>query len=240
MHSPPHSSLQHRALRVENWGRTRYRDAVALQRERLAARRDGTIPDTLIFTEHNPVYTIGVRKGAESHLIWDDALCNRMGVEVEKTSRGGDITFHGPGQIVGYPILDLRNQRDLHRYLRELEECLIRALGTLGLAASRNPGKTGIWLGDRKIAAIGVAVKSWITWHGFALNVCTDLGYFQGIVPCGITEGSVTSIKAELSECPSEHDVRDVITSAFKEVFGFDRIVASSTFFSVQRGQKLL
>ena len=208
------------SLRVEDWGRTRYREALERQRTRVLERREGSIPDTLIFTEHELVYTIGVRKGAERHLLWDEQVRKRMGVEVEPTNRGGDITFHGPGQIVGYPIFDLRQTKDLHRYLRDLEESLILAIQPFGLSGTRRNGMTGIWIGTRKIAAIGVAVRSWITWHGFALNLHTDLRYFQGIVPCGITEGSVTSLANELGDStPEPEEMKQQLAQAFRTVF---------------------
>jgi lipoyl(octanoyl) transferase len=185
---------------VVDWGRTSYADALRRQEEQVAARRAGTVPDMLVFTEHEPVFTLGVRRGAERNLLWDEAELARRGIEVVATGRGGDITYHGPGQIVGYPIVNLASRRDLHAWLRLLEELMIAGIAPFGLAAGRNPGKTGIWIGSRKIAAIGVAVKQWTTFHGFALNVNTDLAPFTGIVPCGIapTDGTVTSMALEL------------------------------------------
>ena len=173
-----------------DWGRTGYADAWQRQEELVARRNVGGVGDTLVFTEHDPVYTLGVRKGAEQHMIWDEAELAKRGIAVFKSNRGGDITYHGPGQIVGYPIINLAARKDLHAYLRLLEQILINAVGTFGLAAARRDGKTGIWLGPRKIAAIGVAVKKWTTYHGFALNVDADLAPFSGIVPCGITDGT--------------------------------------------------
>lgn len=208
-------------LRVEDWGLTGYAEATDRQRALLGSRVQGDCADTLVFTEHKPVFTIGARTGAANHLLWDEATLNEMGVEVYKTSRGGDITCHCPGQLVGYPIISLQQTRDLHRYLRDLEQVLINAVGCIGLAASRRPGKTGIWLGTRKIAAIGVAVKSWVTWHGFALNVDPDLRYFNGIVPCGIVDGTVTSMKEELGFTPEMDEVKRLISAQFAEVFGF-------------------
>lgn len=187
-------------LAVVDWGRTAYADALRRQEEQVAARRAGTVPDTLVFTEHDPVFTLGVRRGAERHLLWNEAELARHGIAVHPTNRGGDITFHGPGQVVGYPIVSLAARRDLHAWLRLLEDVMIAGVAPFGLTAGRNPGKTGIWIGSRKIAAIGVAVKQWTTFHGFALNVNTDLAPFTGIVPCGITpaEGTVTSMALEL------------------------------------------
>jgi lipoyl(octanoyl) transferase len=204
------------ALTTLDWGRTGYADAWQRQEEMVARRNVGEIGDTLIFTEHDPVYTLGVRKGAEAHLIWDEAELARRGITVAKTNRGGDITYHGPGQIVGYPIINLAARKDLHAYLRLLEQVMINTVGTFGLAAARRDGKTGIWLGTRKIAAIGVAVKKWTTYHGFALNVNADLAPFGGIVPCGITDGTVTSIAAELGTAPSPEEVKRVLALEFQ------------------------
>jgi len=203
-----------------DWGRTAYQAAWDRQLELVRQRRAGDIPDTLILTEHNPVYTIGVRPGAANHLVWNKSVLAEEGIEVVKTNRGGDITYHGPGQIVGYPIINLDRRRDLHGYLRDLEEVLIRTVAQLGLTAQRREGKTGIWIEDRKIAAIGVAVKSWITYHGFALNVCPDLRHFQGIVPCGITDGTVTSLASEVPQPPLPGTVKSRLVLEFWRVFG--------------------
>lgn len=200
-----------------DWGRTRYAMAWRAQDELVAQRIAGTIGDTLVFTEHDPVYTIGLRSSAAQNLVWSESQLAREGIEVMKTNRGGDITYHGPGQIVGYPIVSLVARKDLHAYLRFLEQVLINAVGMLGLAAARRPGKTGIWLGDRKIAAIGVAVKRWVAYHGFALNVNANLAHFGGIVPCGIaaTDGTVTSMQAELATSLDLAEVKAVLASEF-------------------------
>lgn len=204
-----------------DWGHTRYREALERQKVRVAQRKAGSVPDTLIFTEHAPVYTVGVRPGAKTHLVWKPEQLQIAGIEVVETNRGGDITYHGPGQIVGYPIIDWQQQRDLHRYLRNLEDVLIQSVARYGLEAGRREGKTGIWIEDRKLAAIGVAVKSWITYHGFALNVCPDLSHFSGIVPCGITDGTVTSLQQELGEdCPDLESVKSTLSLEFWKVFG--------------------
>lgn len=181
-----------------DWGRTRYGDAWMRQETLLAQRQAGEIGDTLVFTEHEAVYTLGVRKDSVQHLLWQEAELATRGIELVQSNRGGDITYHGPGQIVGYPIVSLAARKDLHAYLRFVEQVVINTVGTFGLAAGRREGKTGIWLGPRKIAAIGIAVKKWTTYHGFALNVNADLTPFSGIVPCGITDGTVTSLQAEL------------------------------------------
>ena len=208
---PPPASPAH----TLDWGRTGYADAWQRQEEFVARRNAGEIGDTLVFTEHEPVFTLGVRSGAERHMIWDEAELARRGVAVVTTNRGGDITYHGPGQLVGYPIISLTPRQDLHAYLRFLEQVLINTVGTFGLAADRRTGKTGIWLGPRKIAAIGIAVKKWTTFHGFALNVNADLTPFSGIVPCGITDGTVTSMQIEQGRELDLAEVKRVLAGEF-------------------------
>jgi lipoate-protein ligase B len=208
------------ASRTVDWGRTEYGEALQRQLMLVDKRKAGDAPDTLVFTEHEPVYTIGARKGAATHLVWTEDQLRAAGIAVVETNRGGDITYHGPGQIVGYPVIDLRRRgRDLHAYLRDLEEVLIRSVAAFGLAAGRREGKTGLWIEDRKIAAIGVAVKSWITYHGFALNLDPDLTHFTGIVPCGITDGSVTSIARECGQPPLAGQVKSRLALEFWKLF---------------------
>lgn len=185
-------------MNFENWGLTEYEEGFARQQETLTKRIEGSIEDTLAFTEHWPVFTLGARQGAHEHFLGDLA---QSPIPVIKTNRGGDITYHGPGQIVGYLFIDLRQlDKDLHRLLRNIEELLIRTVGYFGLAAHRRAGKTGIWLGEKKIAAIGVAARQWVSYHGFSLNVNLDLQPFGQIIPCGISnaEGSVSSLQKEL------------------------------------------
>ena len=201
--------------RTLDWGLTAYEAAWKRQEELVAQRNAGEVADTLILTEHEPVYTLGVRKDSEQHMLWDAPELQRRGITVTQTNRGGDITYHGPGQIVGYPIVNLTARKDLHAYLRLLEQVLINTVGTFGLAADRRAGKTGIWLGTRKIAAIGVAVKKWTTYHGFALNVNADLAPFSGIVPCGITDGTVTSMQLELGHPVDLAEVKAVLAAEF-------------------------
>lgn len=204
-------------VRTLDWGRTAYADAFARQKVLVAQRKAGTVGDHLIFTEHAPVFTVGVRPGAQTHLLADPEILAREGITVEKTNRGGDITYHGPGQIVGYPIISLRPHRDLHAYLRAIEDVLIATLATYGLQTGRREGKTGVWIGERKLAAIGVAVSSWVTYHGFAVNVDPDLRHFDYIVPCGITDGSVTSLALELGHAPDLAEVKARLAENFRQ-----------------------
>ena len=185
-------------LRAAWLGRVEYDRAVALQEALLLARQADRIPDTLLLLEHPPVVTLG-RATQAHHLLAGEAELARRGIALRPAARGGDVTFHGPGQLVGYPIVDLTPRgRDVHRYLRDLESGLIAALARFGLAAGRVPGLTGIWVGNEKIAAIGIGVRRWVAWHGFALNVSVDLAYFQLIVPCGIGDRGVTSLARAL------------------------------------------
>ena len=209
-------------LSVLDLGRRRYGEVLDLQRElvrqRLAGERQ---EDVLILVEHEPVVTLGRGTRATSLPIATAELPSR-GVEVFEVERGGDVTFHGPGQLVGYPILHLsRHREDLHWYLRQLEAVLIAALADLGIAAERNPGYTGVWTGGRKVASIGVHVKQWVTLHGFALNVTTALDWFDLIVPCGIPGVRMTSVAVEVPglERPWER-TRDAVTARFAEAFG--------------------
>lgn len=209
------------APEIIDWGKTQYAEALERQLLRVQNRMDDACGDCLIFTEHPPVYTIGSRRDAAQHVLLGPAELAAAGIELEKTNRGGDVTYHGPGQIVGYPVLSLRESRDLHAYLRRLEEVLIRSLAEFALQAERREGKTGIWLEDRKVAAMGVAVRQWICYHGFALNVNVNLDHFSGIVPCGIqsSEGKVTSMAAELGKQVDEAAVKAVIAIEFSREF---------------------
>jgi lipoate-protein ligase B len=181
-----------RTLQVIEAGRIPYREALAWQRALAQARIAGRLEhDVLLLLEHPAVVTLG-RTARPAHVLRPD------GVEVVEVERGGDVTFHGPGQLVGYPILDLGgHRRDLHWYLRALEQALIAALAELGIPGGRSPGYTGVWVRGRKIASIGVHVRQWVTWHGFALNVTTDLAAFERIVPCGIPGVVMTSLERE-------------------------------------------
>ncbi len=207
-------------ISVHDWGRTLYEDALDRQKAFVDQRINGLIGNTLVFTEHEPVYTVGRRKNADQHLIWDSSRMNAEGINFIRTNRGGDITYHGPGQIVGYSIISLAEKRDLHAYLRNLEEVVIRTLATFGINAKRRPGKTGIWLDTRKICAIGIALKKWVTYHGFALNLNPNLNHFAGIIPCGITQGSVTSLYKELDRTTEPEIVKRRLVVEFENIFG--------------------
>jgi lipoyl(octanoyl) transferase len=210
-----------RGLEVRRLGRVPYADALALQRSLVEERRAGTIGDTLLFVEHPHVLTLGVRgDGGRGHiLVTDEALASR-GIEIHETGRGGDITYHGPGQIVGYPIIDLNpGRRDVHRYVRDLETVLIRTAADYGITAGHIEGLTGVWVGDEKLAAIGVRIARWITSHGFALNVATDLDYFGLIVPCGIADRGVTSLERLLGRPVDPAEVQGRIIEHFCNMF---------------------
>ncbi|HXY29170.1 MAG TPA: lipoyl(octanoyl) transferase LipB [Gemmatimonadaceae bacterium] len=212
-----------RELWTVDLGHLSYADALALQRAAAAARIAGRLPqDTLLLVEHPPVVTLGRTAKAGNVTVSDAALAER-GVERFDVERGGDVTFHGPGQLVGYPIVDLRRHRlDLHWYLRQIEEALIRSLAVLGVVARRDVGRTGVWVGGRKIASIGVHARDWVTWHGFALNVTTDLSYFDLIVPCGLDGVTMTSVAAEGGRADAAAG-RSEVARSVAEVFDLDQ-----------------
>ena len=208
-----------------------YAEALELQRHVARERITGALPqDVLLLVEHPPVVTLG-RASKEKNLIASPAFLESKGVELFEVERGGDVTFHGLGQLVGYPIIDLkRHRQDLHWYLRKIEEALINALADYDIPAERNPTFTGVWTRGKKIASIGVHVRDWVTWHGFALNVSTDLSYFDLIVPCGISGVVMTSIARELGlENVSAQDVRDRVSAKFAEAFDLTVVVTSHT-----------
>ena len=216
------------SLLVANLGLLPYLEALELQRAVARARIGGEIAeDVLLLVEHPPVVTLG-RTAKRGHLVASAELLAKRGVELHEVERGGDVTYHGPGQLVGYPIVDLkRHRQDLHWYLRQVEEALIRGLAALGVRAGRSAGNTGVWTGDgaaesfvprRKIVSIGVHARDWVTWHGFALNVTTELSAFDLIVPCGIAGVEMTSIARE-EGVVSPADVEREVAAAFGEVF---------------------
>ncbi len=225
--SAPQSGQAGAKVRVEWLGRMEYRVAWELQRERAAQRLTGEIPDTLLLLEHPPTLTLG-RAADRSHILAAAERLEREGVAVVESDRGGDVTYHGPGQLVGYPIFNLReapHQPDLHRYVRNIEETMIRTVAAFGIAAGRFPGYPGVWTGldtphPTKIAALGIRLSRWITHHGFALNVQTDLSHFDLIVPCGIHDYGVTSLTRLLGRTVPLAEVLPVVIEAFTEVFG--------------------
>jgi lipoyl(octanoyl) transferase len=216
-------------LLVERLGLLPYAEALELQRRVARARIAGEVTeDVLLLVEHPPVITLG-RSAKAGHLLASPEVLSARGVELFEVERGGDVTFHGPGQLVGYPIVDLkRHRRDLHWYLRQVEQALIDALAVLGLPAERNPGLTGVWTSGRKIASIGVHARDWVTWHGFALNVTTDLRYFDLMVPCGIQAVTMTSAERELPEATvTVGGVAEVVAAAFASVFALEAVPSS-------------
>ncbi len=213
-------------MEVIDLGSMRYAEAFALQQRLVAARQRGEGVDTLLFVEHPHVVTIG-RNGKEQHLLASHEVLERSGIEYFDTDRGGDVTYHGPGQLVGYPILDLREwKRDVHAFFHGIEQCLIDALAVLGVAAQRIPerGYEGVWVTGEKIAAIGIHISRWITSHGFALNVETDLSYFKYIVPCGLTK-PVCSLRS--LGCNAQRDeVMGAIATSLANVFDYEPVMA--------------
>jgi len=214
-----------RSVEIRRLGLVPYGEALAVQRALVEERRAGRVGDLLLLVQHPHVLTLGVRgDGGRGHILATDEALAARGIEVFETGRGGDITYHGPGQLVGYPIIDLKPDRqDVHRYVRDLEEVLIRTAGDYGIEAERVPGLTGVWVGREKLAAIGVRIARWVTSHGFALNVSTDLDQFNLIVPCGIADRGVTSLERLLGRRVDVDEVASRIAARFGEVF--DRLV---------------
>lgn len=207
-------------------GRVPYGDAARLQESLVVSRRRNECPDTLLLLEHPPVVTLG-RRGDRGHVLLDRDQLARRGFEFYETGRGGDATYHGPGQLVGYPVVRLPpERRDAHRYLRDLELALIRTAESYGLAAHRQEGMTGVWVGDEKLAAIGVRLNAgWITSHGFALNVSTDLAQFETIVPCGIADRGVTSLARLNGGAPELRDVAARVATYVAAALGLRPVV---------------
>ena len=218
-------------LEVRRLGVVPYADALQMQRELVEERRANRIPDLLLLLQHPPVITLGVRgDGGRSHVVATGERLAALGIEVCETGRGGDVTYHGPGQIVGYPILDLRPDRcDVHRYVRDLEEVMIRTCESYGVAAGRIAGLTGTWVRAEKIGAVGVRISRWITSHGFAFNANTDLSFFDLIVPCGLHDHGVTSLRQLLGRAIPTTAVEEVLTDHFGAVFGCDVMRAAAT-----------
>jgi lipoyl(octanoyl) transferase len=214
-----------RVLEVRRLGTMSYPEALAMQRALVEERRADRVPDLLLLLQHPAVITLGVKgDGGRSNVVAPPDRLSELGIAVEETGRGGDVTYHGPGQIVGYPIVDLRPDRqDVHRYVRDLEEVMIRTCADYGLEAGRIAGLTGTWIGAEKIGAIGVRISRWITSHGFAFNVSTRLDHFQLIVPCGIADRGVTSLEKATGRAIPIDEAEDRMIEHFGAVF--DRVV---------------
>ncbi|MGB0061333.1 MAG: lipoyl(octanoyl) transferase LipB [Candidatus Binatus sp.] len=209
-----------RRITVAELGVVDYDDAIAMQTAMLGARIEGRVGDTLLMMEHPHVFTLG--RGADERFI----VGNRERVPVRRVSRGGEVTYHGPGQLIGYPILKLEGrERDVTKYLRSLEAAMIDAIAKFGIEAARREGMTGVWVGARKIASIGVGIRRWTTWHGFALNVSTDLSYFDSIVPCGIEGCRMTSVCELTKRAVTVREFAGVMRESFARVFNFDEII---------------
>ena len=207
-------------LSVLRFPELEYGRAFDLQREFLEERRAGRRPDTLLLLTHPPVVTVG-RGGRAEHVLLSRTELEGRGIALWETDRGGDVTFHGPGQLVGYAIFDLRDHgQDLHRFLRQIEGAILRALASLGIEGGRIPGLTGVWVGERKVCAIGIKVSRWISMHGFALNVTTDLSYFDVIVPCGIANREVTSLAALLGRDVHRDEAERAVIEGFAAEYG--------------------
>ena len=222
-------SSETKDLQVLDLGRTRYHATWDLQKQLVLRRADQTTPDCLLLTEHEPVITLGRGTDYRNLLMSSEELAAR-GVDLHEIERGGDVTFHGPGQAVLYPIIDLRERgRDVRQYLRDLERFVIEALADLGLEASVKDGLTGIWVDNRKVGAIGVAVSRWITYHGVAINVNTDLDYFKLINPCGITQYPVGSVSQLVGREIRLAHFNDLLVHHFAESFGYQPVKVADT-----------
>lgn len=217
---------ERRVLEVRRLGVVPYAESVDHQARLVVERQEGRVPDLLLCGEHPHVVTLGVRaRHSRANVLVSESSLRARGIEMHEAPRGGDVTYHGPGQLVCYPILDLKPDRcDIHQYVRDLEEVLIQAARAWGIEATRADGLTGVWVGDRKLAAIGVRVSRWVTSHGFALNVSTALEYFQVIRPCGIEDRGVTSVAELTGERLSIGEVVDVVAPMFARVFDRDLV----------------
>jgi lipoyl(octanoyl) transferase len=228
--------MTNRLIDVRRLGVVPYEEGLALQRTLVEERQHNRVDDVLLLLEHPHVLTLGVRgDGGRRHILASlDQLAAR-GIDLHETGRGGDITYHGPGQIVGYPILDLKPDRcDVHRYVRDLEEVLMRTAADYGITAQRVPGLTGAWVGGEKLAAIGVRIARWVTSHGFAFNVSTDLDYFNLILPCGLADRGVTSLERLLGRPVARGEVQDRLVTHLCAVFGRVAVGAVAGDFLIQ------
>jgi lipoyl(octanoyl) transferase len=217
-----------RIIEVQRLGVVPYAEGLQIQKRLVEERKAGTIPDQLLLLEHPPVITLGVKvRDDRSNVLASPRALAAEGVELFETGRGGDVTYHGPGQLVGYPVIDLRPDRcDVHRYVRDLEQVMIEAAATFGVTAARVTGLTGAWVGSNKLAAIGVRISRWITSHGFAFNVTTNLSHFNYIVPCGIADKGVTSLGHVLGEPVPMATVEQAVIKAFGRVFDREPVEA--------------
>jgi lipoyl(octanoyl) transferase len=220
--------MENKTLKYCDLGFIDYKEAWDLQQEIHKKRVSGEVDDFLFLLEHPNTYTLG-KTAHKENLIGSEDYLKKNQISVFDIDRGGDITYHGPGQIVGYPIIDLNNWfKDTHKYLRALEEVIIKTCGDYGLNSERNSKHTGVWIGDKKIAAIGIKVSRWVTMHGFAFNVNTDLNLFNGIIPCGIQDKSVTSMKQELNREVSIQEVKEKLLKNFTELFGYTSFISKN------------
>jgi len=226
-----------RPLEVRRLGIVPYADALAMQRALVEERKAGRVPDLLLLLQHPPVITLGVRgDGGRANIVATRDRLAELGIDVFETGRGGDVTYHGPGQIVGYPIIDLKPDRcDVHVYVRDVEEVMIRVCADYGLSAGRIAGLTGTWIGAEKIGAIGIRISRWVTSHGFAFNVSTNLDHFKLIVPCGIADRGVTSLEHALGRTIPVPDVEDALVRHFGDVFDREAVASPQPSGSIAR-----
>ncbi|MDH7604698.1 MAG: lipoyl(octanoyl) transferase LipB [Melioribacter sp.] len=228
-----------RILEYCNLGIIDYKEAWDLQIKVFQERLNNKIEDTLFLLEHNHTYTLG-KVANPNHLLINNRQLKELGIKVYEIDRGGDITYHGPGQIVGYPIIKLSNwKEDTHEYLRSLEEVIINTCSYYGLKADRKLKYTGVWVNDRKIAAIGIKVSRWITMHGFAFNINTDLNYFGGIIPCGIRDYYVTSLQKELNNEIDIEGAKKILLDEFLKVFGYSDVIVREKDFYLLTQEKI-
>ena len=215
---------KNRKLNICDLGFIDYKEAWDMQKQILALRSEKKIDDIFLLLEHPNTYTLG-KVADRSHLVGTEDYLKDNKISVYDIDRGGDITYHGPGQIVGYPLIDLNDWHlDTHKYLRSLEEVIIKTCAHFGLTGTRDPKYTGVWIENRKIAAIGIKVSRWITMHGFAFNVNTDLSLFNGIIPCGIHDKEVTSLNKELNKEFDIQEIKEILFRNFKEVYGYSTV----------------
>ncbi|NOX37533.1 MAG: lipoyl(octanoyl) transferase LipB [Calditrichaeota bacterium] len=215
---------EEKVLHVIDLGRQPYRPVWDFQKQLQQLRMAHRIPDTLVLVEHDPVYTIG-KNGTDLHVVASETFLKSRGIEIVHVDRGGDVTYHGPGQLVGYPIFDLHQHRQsVSWYMRQLEEVFIRLLREWGVEADRQQGYTGVWVGEDKIVALGVRISRWVTLHGFAFNVNTDLSFYDGIIPCGLFHRGVTSLTQLLDRPVTLEEVKPQVVEQFRQVFSFQNV----------------